>query len=160
MARRKQQTEDKTGAAGPRFNSQLVGGFVRRIEHLLDQIASERGSYMAACKSLRDDIGEILDEAKEKGVPRRELKAAIKARELTHKIEALREDFSDESRETYDQIRIALGDLADTPLGRAAARGAAGDQPPSPADGAPTAAERLAAGIKPLTDGETAGAAQ
>lgn len=153
MARRKQKTEDKTGAAGPGFDPQIVGGFVRRIENVMDELLSERGSYMAACKALRGDITDILTEASQAGVPRRELKAAIKARELARKIDALRAGV--ELVETYDDIRRALGDLADTPLGQAASRGAAGpNEPPSPPGGVPSPAERLAAGIRPLHDGE------
>jgi uncharacterized protein (UPF0335 family) len=157
MPRRKQQqTEDKTGAAGPHFDPQIVGGYVRRIERLVEEIASERGKYMADCKAIRDEIGDVLDEAKERGVPRRELKAAIKARDLARKIDALRDNFEAEQRETYDQIRTALGDLADLPLGRATLD-AHDESPPRPR--AQTAAEALAAGIKPL-DGEHAGAAR
>jgi hypothetical protein len=151
--RKQQQTEDKTGAAGPGFNPQLVSGYVRRIEALLDDIASERSASMIACKAIRADIGEVLDEAKNAGVPRRELKAAIKARELGRKIEALRDGFESDSLETYDQIRLALGDLADTPLGRATL-GAQDESPPRPR--VQTAAEALAGGIKPLNDGEAA----
>jgi hypothetical protein len=151
--RKHQQTEDKTGAAGPGFNPQLVSGYVRRIEALLDDIASERSASMIACKAIRADIGEVLDEAKNAGVPRRELKAAIKARDLARKIEALRDNFEAENRETYDQIRIALGDLADTPLGLATL-GAQDEGPPRPR--VQTAADAVAAGIKPL--GSAAGA--
>lgn len=103
------------------FDALTTTRFVQRIESLLGDIDSERGRFMRKAKSLREDVRSVFDEATNAGIPRRELRTAIKARALGYKIEKLREDMDEDRRETYDQIRQALGDLADTPLGQAAA---------------------------------------
>jgi len=108
------------------FDPDVLHALVDRIEGVVEDLLSERGSYMSKCRSMREDIANIYDEAKARGIPTKPLKKAVKARELTRKIEALRVDFDLIERETYDQIRHALGDLADTPLGEAAAKGSPG----------------------------------
>src|SRR6202030_3317563 len=128
------------------FDPDVLHALVDRIEGVVEDLLSERGSYMSKCRSMREDIANIYDEAKARGIPTKPLKKAVKARELTRKIEALRVDFDLIERETYDQIRHALGDLADTPLGEAAAKGS-----PGAPDAEPSAANAEALkGIKPL----------
>lgn len=99
-----------------------VNALVGRIETLQRTIEIERAACAERCNATRDDIKEIYVEAKEAGIPPKELKQAIKARDLNRKIEALRDKSKD--KDTYDQIRFALGDLADTPLGEAATKAA------------------------------------
>lgn len=107
------------------FDPDVLSSIVNRIEDVFDDLLSERGSYMVKCKSLREDIANLYDEAKARGIPPKSLKKAVKARDLNRKIEALREDLDLVDRDTYDQIRHALGDLAETPLGEAALKGKA-----------------------------------
>lgn len=94
--------------------------FVADIERHFETLESYRGEYMRRCRDVRDLIAQTYDRAKDAGVPKKELKAVIKARELERKIEALRENLDEDGAETFDQIRHALGDLADLPLGDAA----------------------------------------
>lgn len=103
------------------YDSQAVREYVSRIERLLEDIASERGSFMARCRTIRDDIKTVIQEAKDQhGVPKKELKAVVRTRELEAKADAIRDELEQESQETFDMIREALGDLADLPLGNAA----------------------------------------
>lgn len=44
----------------------------------------------------------------------------IKTRQLENRLEHLRDDLEPDEVETYDAIRLALGDLSDLPLGKAA----------------------------------------
>lgn len=44
----------------------------------------------------------------------------MKTRQLENKLEAIRDGLQADEQETFDQIRNALGDLADLPLGQAA----------------------------------------
>ena len=97
----------------------IVQGFTDRIEALMSDLATEKGEYMQRCKVIRDDIAMVLTEAKDAGIPKKAFKAVIKTRELAARIDNLRDDLEPEQQETYDQIRHALGDLADLPLGRA-----------------------------------------
>lgn len=96
-----------------------VQGFTDRIENLMDKLASEKGEYMVRCKSIREDVNLVLAEAKDAGIPKKAFRAVIKTRELENKLDAIRDELEAETQETYDQIRHALGDLADLPLGNA-----------------------------------------
>lgn len=123
MARKPKIQQTKPATNG--FDPDVLNSIVGRIEQVFVELDSLRGTYMQDCKSFREDIANLYDEAKARGVPPKSLKKAVKARELNRKIEALREDLDLVDRETYDQIRHALGDLADTPLGDAALNKAA-----------------------------------
>lgn len=115
------------------FDPAKLKQFVGDIERIEDEIETLRGEFMNRCKGKRELIGEILDLAKEAGVPKKELRAVLKSRALEEKIKRLRDGLPDEGPETYDQIRFALGDLADMPLGRAAlGDDDEGGEPPAP----------------------------
>ena len=122
MPRRKRETVDKTESGnGHAFNTQKLAGYVRRVEKLQDEQEAERETCRENCAQIKTEIDTVLDEAANEGIPKVELKAAIKARVLNRKIEKIRNGLDgDRSRDSYDAIRLALGDLADTPLGRAA----------------------------------------
>jgi hypothetical protein len=102
--------------------------FTHRVENLYDELDSEQGAYMQRCRQIRDGIKRVIVEAVDAGIPRREFRAVIKTRRLENKLERIREDLEPGEVETFDQIRTALGDYADTPLG-AAALAQAGDRP-------------------------------
>ena len=103
------------------YDSDAVKGYVEKIEGYLDDIESERGSFMARCKTIRTNIAHVVQEARDQaGIPKREFKAVIKARELERKADRIREDLEADAQETFDQIRVALGDFSDLPLGQAA----------------------------------------
>lgn len=111
------------------FDPSTVNSFVARIENRHDELLKERSTYMLACKGIRGEIAEILDEAKDKGIPKRALKSVIKARELEVKAARVREELEAEDQESHDLIRQALGDLADLPLGQAVLHPDTSDRP-------------------------------
>jgi uncharacterized protein (UPF0335 family) len=102
--------------------------FTHRVENLYDELASEKGEYMNRARQIRESIARVLVEAKDAGIPKKEFKTVIKARQLENKLERIRDELEPDEVETFDQIRLALGDYADTPLG-AAALAQAGDRP-------------------------------
>jgi uncharacterized protein (UPF0335 family) len=102
------------------FQPEAAKEFVARVERLLDDLATEKGEYMRRAKTIREDIALVLDDAKAAGVPKKELKAVIKTRELETRAAAIRDDLEGDAQETFDMIRAALGDFSDTPLGQAA----------------------------------------
>lgn len=121
---RKPKAENGNGEPAARaghngFDATKLKGFVSRVENLEGALNKERSAYMLACKAIREDIKLVLDEAKDAGIPKKEFKAVIKTRNLQNKLEAIRDDLEGDQQETYDQIRHALGDLADLPLGEA-----------------------------------------
>ncbi len=94
--------------------------FVDRIERCNKDKASAHGVYMKRCGEIQNDINAILDEAKDAGLTKKSVKAVIKVREHEAKAKALREDLEDDDAALFDDIREALGDFADSPLGAAA----------------------------------------
>jgi len=93
---------------------------VTRIEALHQKKERAHMAYMAECAVIAEDVKVIVDEAKAAwGIPKRALKTVIKVRAGERKLAKLREDLEADDQESFDQIRHALGDLADTPLGRA-----------------------------------------
>lgn len=110
---------------GNGYDPQILGAFNQRIESLHADLATEKGESMARCRAIHLDIDEVLKEAKNAGIPKKEFKAVIKKRTLLAKAEAIRADMEGESENTFDQIEIALGKFAETELGAAAVQKAA-----------------------------------
>jgi len=132
MARkRKSDIDDQPATIGHNGSmppADVLLDFTHRVENLYDELASEKGEYMNRARVIRDSIARVLVEAKDAGIPKKEFKTVIKARQLENRLEHLRDDLEPDEVETFDQIRHALGDLGDLPLGKAAlAR--AGDRP-------------------------------
>lgn len=105
-----------------KLSDEETASFVTRIEAINEQILSEKGQFMRRCAALSEDKKTILDEAKEKGIAKAVVKAVVKVRDLERKVEAAYESLEDDDAAKYDDIRKALGDYADTPLGAAATK--------------------------------------
>lgn len=110
---------------GNGFDPTILGEFSARIENLMADLGLEKSESMTRCKAIHQDIDEVLKEAKNAGIPKREFKAVIKKRTLLAKANALREDMEGDSQTAFDQIEFALGKFAETDLGAAAMRTAA-----------------------------------
>jgi uncharacterized protein (UPF0335 family) len=127
----KQPSKAKPPQIGDNNLEGRAAPFVTRIENLLRDLASERGSYMAKCVPIHEDIREVYGEAKENGIAVKALKGLIKWRSLEKKQAAIGDDFADvDEKAVFDHLVEALG-----PLGFAAAV-AAGyrDEPDDGAD--------------------------
>jgi uncharacterized protein (UPF0335 family) len=105
------ETEARPGRNG--FDPKDVQKFVGSIMGCLAHIGELHASIAGDVASLRADIKDSYEKAKDAGIPIKALKAAVKVKRIEA---AMEQDVADD----YDQIRHALGDLADTPLGRAA----------------------------------------
>jgi len=99
--------------------------YLARIETLLADIDSERGTYMARCKELREDISGIYVEAKDNGVPVKALKGIVKHRQLQKKQDAIAAGFDIDEAAAYETLVEMLGEL-----GAAAAKRAGHDPKP------------------------------
>jgi MoaA/NifB/PqqE/SkfB family radical SAM enzyme len=129
------------------FDTAILTQFVKDIDRYEADMATKQGEYMRYCRGQRELINAALDRAKDAGIPKKDLKAVLKARKLERKIEKIREDLEeDDAADTFDMIREALGDLNGTPLGDAATGKA---QEPAP-DQTAENVTRLQAGVKPL----------
>ena len=120
--------EDGQPGIGHNGLSEQGKAFVERVENLNRDLATMKADYMNECKSVRGDIKEVLNEAADAGITRKTIKTAVEVRALERKAKQARDDLDIADRDTFDNIRLALGDLADTPLG-AAATGPAPAQP-------------------------------
>jgi len=139
------------------YDGEVLKRFVGEIERHNAQILSYKGEHAQRVQSVKEMISDVYDRAKDHGVPKKELKAVIKERDLTKKIEQLRGGMEPEQAETYDQIKFALGMIADLPLGEATlARGAAidslteGDEPDEDERAAAENAAKLRSGISAM----------
>ncbi|MGU3661087.1 hypothetical protein [Methylobacterium fujisawaense] len=110
---------------GNGFDPKRTKECVERIEALVGKKQNLHMTYMAECAVINEDIGDVYEEAKNAWhIPKKALKTVIKARATEKKLQAMRDDLDLIDRESFDQIRHSLGDLADTPLGGAALAGA------------------------------------
>lgn len=143
MSQDKAAKPAKAGHNG--FDPAVLNSLAERIENVEAEGESDKGAYMQRCKARNEDIADIVEEGKARGIPPKPFKKALRARKLNKKIEDLRADLDDMvDRESYDQIRHALGDLADLPLGEAAMK----DKTPN--SRADETADRVASNITAL----------
>lgn len=94
--------------------------FLARVENLHQDLESERGSYMARAKAIREDIKLVYGEAKEAGVPAKSLRGVVKYRALEKKQRAIGDGLDIDEQSTYEMLVEALGDFSTTELGSAA----------------------------------------
>ncbi len=92
--------------------------YVERIESVLAAIDLEREKAKEAIAPLRVDIKAMLDGAEFVGLTKKSIRAIVKARELERKADAARTALDMADQSTFDNIRLALGDYADTALGQ------------------------------------------
>lgn len=107
--------------------------YVGRIENVEGEIESLKGEFMSKVKAKREDIKQILEDAKNEGIPKKSLKAVIAVRKLERKIEKAADGLDIDEAAGYEQMMEALGELADTPLGGAAMAAAGADAAAAPA---------------------------
>lgn len=121
--------ETTTDAATPKpghngFDPGKLKSYMERIDRLNEEIASSKAANAKRCRELKDDIEDVLDEAKSNGIPKKEMKAHLKRQDYLRKADAAREKLEPDEQDTLDQIEHALGKFIDTPLGQAAVSGA------------------------------------
>jgi uncharacterized protein (UPF0335 family) len=102
------------------FDPDKAQSFIDRCENIDKELEREKGEYMARCKALRGDKKDVLSEAKDQGFNTTAMKAVLKTRALERKVEETRDELDNDVQDSFDNIRLAIGDLADLPLGQAA----------------------------------------
>lgn len=102
------------------FDGQRLGEFIRRVEACQAEIDSVMQDAKDACASHRDDIAAIKKEAAEAGFSKTEFSAVLRKHRLEKKLEHVADSLDSEQKETYEQMLESLGELAETPLGKAA----------------------------------------
>lgn len=102
MAKPAKQTND--------FESAVVQRLLSKLDGYDGDLASEKGSYMNRCRTIRDAIAGVYDEAKAQGVPKRELKILKKIRDHDKAQQKLITELEPEDRETLAMLARATGE--------------------------------------------------
>lgn len=110
-----------------RANAQEAGSFVDKFEDLEKQIDALKIEHMNKVRKIRGQQGELLDDAKSQGVPKKVVKAIADARKFERKAKERLDDLEDDDKSFAVDIRKALGDFSDLPLGAAAVDREQGD---------------------------------
>lgn len=112
------ETADKMNAPG--LNGKKLLKFIKRYENVQADIDATMKAAQDECIPTREDQAAIVKEAAEAGFSKKEFKTVLRKRRLQDKIDHVADSLDADQRETYDQFLHALGDLADTELGKAA----------------------------------------
>jgi uncharacterized protein (UPF0335 family) len=97
--------------------------FLQRIEEIDEELDSEKGAYMATCRTLRSRRKDVFGDAKGAGIAVKPLKAVVKRRKLENKIAGLPSEFDIDESAQYEALAAAF---AGTPFGDFAAERANG----------------------------------
>jgi uncharacterized protein (UPF0335 family) len=103
--------------------------FVERIENLHADLETKRGTYMAECKVVREDIKQVYIDAKDAGCDPTAIKSYVKSCELERRKQEIAAVLEPDTAASYEQLIDAFG-----PLGIAAARSAGFDVPENQRD--------------------------
>lgn len=115
-------TKEKNAKAGhngydPEKAQQVIGA----CKELYGEIAELKADNAAKCKDKHSEIKDIIDDAKKSyGIPKGAVQTVLKIHNLEDRARRARDDQPPEKQDAIDQLRHALGDLADTPLGQSA----------------------------------------
>lgn len=125
------QVLEDEGAALANSKGGQIRGYLSRIANVQAEIDKIMENAKAACSPLREDMDAIKKEANEAGFARKEFNTLIRKERLEKRLKNVAENLDEEQLERYEDMLHALGELAETPLGQAAA-----SQHPQHANGA------------------------
>lgn len=117
--------KEATAKAGHNSLAEEGKKFVERVENLQADIEHEQALAAEAIMPIREDIAKVLAEAEAAGITKASVKAVVKARKLARRAAEARDKLDMADQSAFDTIRRALGELADTELGKAALEAAA-----------------------------------
>jgi hypothetical protein len=101
-------------------NLDLLDGFLQQIDVHDDELASLRGSYMQECRGPHGGIKEVMASVKEARLNMKAFRTLLRKHraERQHAKQVAALDLADQA--DFRTMEERLGQLADTPLGRAA----------------------------------------
>lgn len=109
--------------AGNALEPKKLRSYIEKIERVHGELETMHAEYMADCKEKREDIRQIIKDAKDDGIMTKPLKAQIKKREMMRKINLVTSGLDVDEISQFEQMTLAFDD---TPLAKAAARGNGG----------------------------------
>ncbi|MCP3472329.1 DUF2312 domain-containing protein [Bradyrhizobium sp. CCGUVB1N3] len=101
------------------FEPEVVQELLGKIDGYHADLASERGTFMKTCRSIRESINAVYQEAKARGVPTKELRALVKIRENEEKNRQIYNELEADQQQVLSMLATAEG-VKDLPLWRAA----------------------------------------
>lgn len=90
----------------------LAYAAIYEVEKIEAELESEKGSYMARCRALRDRRKSTIEEFRDKGLSKRDITDALKIRKLEAKLEDIKADRAEESTDEATQLDLFLDALA------------------------------------------------
>jgi hypothetical protein len=118
----KKQIDDDGGGGTLDMKGSVVKTCIRRIEEVLDEKESAKGSFMQRAAKFNDRINAIYDEGSRKGIPSKALRLAIKFRARVRKARETLEAAEADERAITQTILELNDDPNDLPLFQAASR--------------------------------------
>lgn len=115
------ETPAKPGLNG--YDGPKLQSFIDRWESVQGEIDEIMDNARDAAEPHRQDQAAIVKEAAEAGFSKKEFKAILRKRRLEDKLQHVADSLDSDQKETYEAMLAALGELAETPLGRAALNG-------------------------------------
>ena len=98
----------------------LLTGFLQQIDQQDDELGSLKGQYMRACQGPREAIKDVLSSVREAHLNMRAFRTLLRKHrsEREHEKQVAALDLADQA--DFRTMEERLGQLVDTPLGRAA----------------------------------------
>ncbi len=132
-------TESSEDGVRNSINPKVIESYFNAAKDKLDELASLKGTYMADCKPLQEDLKDIKVRAKDSGIPMKVFNAGLKRLKHEAAIAAIPANLDEDNLSLYEYaIDIVLGDYIETPLGQAAAEAEKAQE----ANGKPKGAKR------------------
>ena len=103
------------------FDGKKLKGFLDRFRACQREIDTIMSAAQDECAPHRDDMAAIKKEAAEAGFSKTEFATVLRKMRLEDKLNAVAAKLDEDQQNTYEMMLHALGQLADTPLGAAAA---------------------------------------
>ena len=114
VAKAKGSGETRTTKPGRNgFDPDLVSSLCEQIETVQASIDKIMANAKEECAPLREDIQALKQEAVDQDIPRQAFNAVLSERRLQRKAEAIRGKLTEKVQDDYDQLRHALGMLAE-----------------------------------------------
>jgi hypothetical protein len=101
------------------FDPDMVNDYVTRYENCQAEIDKIMRYAREEAQPQRDDQKQIVKDAAEAGLSKREFRAVLRKRRLLKKAEESADTLSEGEQLTFEQFQHALGMLSDMPLGQA-----------------------------------------
>lgn len=95
-------------------------GYLEEIDRQDDELLTMRADYMNACKGPRGIIAEIMASAKEAGINPKAFRELLRKHRADRLHDRRLDDLDLADLSDFKNMKEALGDFIDTPLGQAA----------------------------------------